>query len=232
MRRRFLNSTNKNEINTYIIAKYDVITTSEPTQLLGSAFTISQISKMYIDDVEVTQTSEYTFSTLGENEVKFTFDYLKLTSCKEMFYQCSRLTSLDLNNFDTSNVTDMSYMFCMCEYLYPLDVSNFDTSNVTDMSAMFESCGFLTQLTSLDVSNFDTSKVTNMSYMFQDCGSLYSLKMLGNISKVTSFSNMFYGLPTDGTLTYNCAYEDAWANILVTRQSKSKFPSTWSKTCV
>ena len=28
-------------------------------------------------------------------------------------------------------------------------------------------------------------------------------------------SSMFYGLPTDGTLTYNCVYEDAWNNLFI-----------------
>lgn len=45
---------------TYFTATYNVTSTSSSTKLLGN---ISQISKMYIDDIEVTPTSAYTFST-------------------------------------------------------------------------------------------------------------------------------------------------------------------------
>ena len=94
---------------------------------------------------------------------------------------------------------------------------------------MFNNCY---GLTSVDLSGLDTSNVTNMSNIFSSCSSLTSLTMLGDISKVTSYSSMFYNITTTGTLTYNCAYEDAWTNILVTKQSTSKFPSTWTKTCI
>ena len=36
---------------------------------------------------------------------------------------------------------------------------------------------------------------------------------------------------TNGTLTINCAYEDKWNEILITNQSKSKFPLTWTIEC-
>lgn len=46
------------------IATYNVTSTSNSTKLLGfSATNMQQISKMYIDDIEVTPTSAYTFST-------------------------------------------------------------------------------------------------------------------------------------------------------------------------
>ena len=79
------------------------------------------------------------------------------SNSKSMFDFCSKLTSLDLSNFDTSNVTNMDSMFYYTS-LTSLNVSNFNTSNVTNMSWMF-AC---TDLTSLDLSNFDTSKVTDI----------------------------------------------------------------------
>ena len=64
--------------------------------------------------------------------------------CSSMFSSCSKLTSLDLSNFDTSKVImSMSSMFSSCSALTSLDVSNFDTSNVTNMSSMFSSCSEL-----------------------------------------------------------------------------------------
>lgn len=64
-----------------------------------------------------------------------------------MFGDCTKLTSLDVNNFNTSNVTDMSMMFLRCYGLTSLDLSNFDASNVTNMGAMFSDCTGLTKIT-------------------------------------------------------------------------------------
>ena len=113
-----------------------------------------------------------------------------VTDMNSMFYSCSKLTSIDLSNFDTSNVTKMNSMFCNCSVLASLDLSNFDTSKVTDMSIMFGRCS---NLTTLDLSNFDTSKVTDMGFMFEDCSNLASLDLSNfNTSNATDMSYMFY----------------------------------------
>ena len=57
-----------------------------------------------------------------------------------MFYRCSSLKELNLNNFNTDNVTNMSYMFFNCSSLKELDLNNFNTNNVTSMSGMFYGC--------------------------------------------------------------------------------------------
>ena len=112
-----------------------------------------------------------------------------VTDMSSMFYDCTRLTSLDLSSFNTSKVTKMSYMFEDCSSLTSLDLSSFNTHDVTDMSSMFYNC---TRLTSLDLSSFNTSKVTNMSCMFEDCSSLTSLDLSSfNTSEVTDMSYMF-----------------------------------------
>ena len=111
------------------------------------------------------------------------------TNCANMFYYCNGLTSLDLNNFDTSNVTDMHYMFYYCNGLTTLDLSSFNTSNVTDMCYMFSNCK---RLTDLDLNNFNTSNVTNMCYMFEFCSALTSLDLSNfNTEKVTNMNYMF-----------------------------------------
>ena len=57
-----------------------------------------------------------------------------------MFYNCSGLKNLNLNNFDTKNVTDMTKMFYNCSGLENLNLNNFDTKNVTDMIGIFDGC--------------------------------------------------------------------------------------------
>lgn len=101
-----------------LIAIYDVRTTSSSTYLLGSSFNISQVSKMWIDDVEVTPTTKYTFSTTGKHIVKILMSS-SFNTCSYMFNGCSSLTSLDLSNFDTSSVKNMGMggMFSVCKNL-------------------------------------------------------------------------------------------------------------------
>ena len=109
---------------------------------------------------------------------------------RDMFYNCSALTSLDVSSFNTANVTEMQYMFWGCSKLTSLDVSNFNTANVTVMSNMFNGCS---KLASLDLSNFNTAKVIDMSSMFYNCYALTSLDLSNfNTAKVNYMSSMFY----------------------------------------
>ena len=115
---------------------------------------------------------------------------INATSCYLMFYGCTSLTRLDLNNFNTFNITDMRSMFFNCTALTQLDLSSFNTSNVIDMSAMFYDCSSLTQL---NLSNFDTSKVTAMGYMFSCCSSLTQLDLSNfNTCNVIDMNWIFY----------------------------------------
>ena len=116
------------------------------------------------------------------------FNTSKVTDMSNMFYNCRELTSLDLSNFDTSNVRKMYGMFMECRRLKSLDVSKFDTINVSSMEYMFDWCY---KLASLDVSSFDTSNVTSMRYMFNNCRELESIDLNNfNTSKVTDMYAM------------------------------------------
>ena len=115
----------------------------------------------------------------------------EVTNMRDMFYNCSRFTSLDdvLSNFNTDNVTDMSYMFSGCSGLESLNVSKFNTAKVTNMAYMFNGCS---KPTSIDVSNFNTAEVTNMSNMFSGCSGLTSINLSNfNTDKVTGMASMF-----------------------------------------
>ena len=163
---------------------------TQNTTATKEAVTASGSGWIRIDD----QTTDYSIYFKLDGEAAYWWSdasivYFPVNSC-EMFYNCSKLKSLDLSGFDTSKVTNMSLMFYNCSGLKSLDVSGFDTSNVTNMSYMFFSCS---GLKSLDVSGFDTSNVTNMSSMFYGCRGLKSLDVSGfDTSNVTSMSTMFY----------------------------------------
>ena len=93
-----------------------------------------------------------------------------VTSMRNMFCGCSKLTSLDVTKFNTEKVTDMSYMFYNCKALTSLDVTNFNSENVTNMSFMFSGCSTLTTIYVND--KFVIDKVTNGYYMFDNCTNL------------------------------------------------------------
>ena len=140
-----------------------------------------------------TPTSLYNFfANLPNLETITGLEYLnteKVTNMSSMFYNCSKLTSLDVCKFNTANVTNMSYMFSSCSSLTSLDVTHFNTENVTNMSYMFYECS---SLTSLDVTHFNTEKVTGMNGMFYECSSLTSLDVTHfNTANVTNMSKMF-----------------------------------------
>ena len=168
---------------------------------------------VYADDTKYAVVSGKTIFA-PENSVEFfrsytaltslvldNFDTSKVTTFASMFRNCSGLTSLDLSNFNTANVTDFSQMFRNCSGLTSLDVSNFNTANVTDFSQMFNGCS---GLTSLDVSNFNTANVTDFSQMFNGCSGLTSLDLSNfDTSKATTFLQMFRGCSGLTTITAN-----------------------------
>ena len=117
------------------------------------------------------------------------FDTSSVIIMNNMLQNCTALTSLDLSGFDTSKVTSMGSMFRNCSTLTTLDVSSFNTSMVVDISGMFYGCS---KLTTLDISNFDTSKVTNTENMFDGCSALTSLDLSGwDTSSAINMDYMF-----------------------------------------
>lgn len=113
----------------------------------------------------------------------------KVTTMANLFNGCSKLTELDLSNFDTSNATSMYQMFYNCSSLADLDIRHFNTTKVKNMFGMFYDCS---SLTNLDLSGWDTNQVTTMEYMFNGCTSLKSLNLSGwGNANVTDMHYMF-----------------------------------------
>lgn len=117
------------------------------------------------------------------------FDTSSVTNMRSMFSQCSLNLDLDFDDIDTSSVTNMTHMFWFASVNGSLDFSNIDTSSVTDMSDMFLNA----RVESLDLSDFDTSSVTKMVSMFSGC-TVENLK-LGDwdTSNITSMVGIFQG---------------------------------------
>lgn len=62
------------------------------------------------------------------------------------FYNCSALSNITLNNWDTRNITDTSDMFNQCHSLENLDITGWDMTNVTNMENMFNGCSKIKNL--------------------------------------------------------------------------------------
>ncbi len=133
-------------------------------------------------DEQTSLTSIEGMSNLNTSEV---------TNMKQMFYNCKKLTSLDLSSFNTEKATDMTEMFGNCIGLTSLDLSSFNTTQVTFMNGMFRGCS---GLSSLDLSSFNTAQVTNMNEMFEGCNGLTSLDLSSfNTAQVAYMNDMFNG---------------------------------------
>ena len=143
---------------------------------------------IFIDDKRIPFCYNYESPKSGKYKIKFVF-YKTFTNLNFMFYDCNKLTSINLSNFNTENVNNMSYMFSNCTSLKKLNFSNFNTKNVTNMDSMFSNCYSLKEL---NLYNFNTENVYNMSYMFSNCSSLKELYLSHfNTKKVEDMSYMF-----------------------------------------
>ena len=198
-------ATYESSTQTLTFKKFVGETLPSNSVVVKDRMTVADINNNLGNGTIVRIVFDKSFSTYTPISLRFFFDRLtkletitgleylnteKVTDMGYMFYDCSKLTSLDASKFNTANVTNMSYMFSSCSSLTSLDVTHFNTANVTDMSYMFYKCS---SLTSLDVTHFNTEKVTGMNGMFNSCSSLTSLDASKfNTANVTNMSKMFY----------------------------------------
>ncbi len=114
---------------------------------------------------------------------------------KSTFSWFSGMTNLEsiegMSYLNTTQVTDMRWMFYNCSKLTSLDLSHFDTSVVDYMARMFSGCS---NLTILDLSSFNTSLVDEMGNMFSECRTLETIYVGSgwNVDGVISSGGMFF----------------------------------------
>ncbi len=108
----------------------------------------------------------------------------------KMFYNCYKLNSLDLTQFNTGNVENMNEMFYNCQNLKSLDLSAFNTAKVKNMYRMFYYCIVKT----IDLSSFNTANVENMNEMFAGASLVVNIYASDSFKtdKLKSSEKMFY----------------------------------------
>lgn len=113
-----------------------------------------------------------------------------LKDTRYAFAGLKEVTSIDLDNFDTSSVENMEGMFAFNDTDFMKDQHikiSLNTSNVKNMSKLFH----YDYVSYLDVSDFDVSKVTDFSNTFNYTW-LYELDLTGwNTSSATDMTSMF-----------------------------------------
>lgn len=137
------------------------------------------------------------------------------TSLGDLFFACSRLQSVNENEWNMANITNITNIFRNCSSISKLDCSSWNISSLSNWSNAFLSCNGLisfkapsgtipsvgnftnlfnscTSLESLDLSGWNVSNVTSMNGVFGGCYSLKNLNIASwNTSAVTNASNMF-----------------------------------------
>jgi surface protein len=120
------------------------------------------------------------------------WDVSNVTITFAMFYGASSFNQ-SLNSWDVSKITTMHAMFERAtNFNQPLN--NWNTASVTAMSRMFYGGGgsLPPNKFNQDISMWDTSNVTSMESMFRNSEFNQPLNSW-NVSKVTNFSEMFFG---------------------------------------
>ena len=125
-------------------------------------------------------------SSLKEINLRFLTQTGKVTNTGGMFYNCSSLTSVDLDMFETKNVTGMDFMFGGCSSLREVKNMYFDAQSGPDMSYVFKDCSALEDI---DLSNFsNTQNIRIFQGVFQNCTNLQTVTLgtfeLGNSADV------------------------------------------------
>ena len=187
----------RNERNGIAIGSYGP-GNYEPWYENRTTLTTAVFDESFANDTTLTSTAYWFFECIRMTEIKG-LEYLKtdkVTDMRNMFYGCSKLTTLDVSHLKTDNVTNMNLMFYYCSGLTSLDVKGFNTENVTDMGSMFNNCS---GLTSLDISSFKTEKVKDMIQMFYQCYNLTTIYAGNGWSTASVTADYGYHMFTDCT---------------------------------
>lgn len=134
-----------------ITAKFDVNSTSQPTVLCFSAYT-KDFTEMYIDDVLVSPTSDYMFSSTGEHTVGYMLkDKTKLSGSASNghFKGCSRMKEIKFKD-ELTTISGPSFSGCtsLQKVTFGSGLTSVGTDNIFGAS-IFTGCTSLNSITCL-----------------------------------------------------------------------------------
>lgn len=122
-----------------------------------------------------------------------TLNVKNVTTMSEMFYGCSSLTELTINNINTSSLTSIYRMFFECTKLTRLNITNWNVPQLTNTGQLFFRCG---KLSVIDMSNFAADSLNDMAGQFTGLGGLTEVDLTGcSFPEATNMSRLFAGCP-------------------------------------
>lgn len=163
----------KDTEETKLVAKFNVISTSSPTQIRYQYLNPAKITEIEVDGVVQSDfIYNYTFSTTGEHTVKYTL--ADNTELIDSFFSnsCPQLTSIIIPN----TVTKINaYAFYYCVGLTEVTLSN-NTINIGENA--FGGCMNLSSIT------IPSSTATISNWGFANCTSLENITLSEGVSNI------------------------------------------------
>ena len=156
-----------------------------------------------------TTNMSYMFGTeyggsMGLTSINFGSNFVKssVTDLSYMFYYCSKLVALDIDDWDISNVVNMSNFSRACSKLTTFGTNNlkdWDFGNVIYLDQAFRG---LQVMPKLAIENWNVSKVETMYCLFTQNTKMFSnLDLKGwNVSNVKDMGFVFWGCKALRTL--------------------------------
>ena len=115
----------------------------------------------------------------------------KITTCKEMFFDCQKLYSVSMPNFVHKDCTTLESMFKNCYALTEAELTGWNTANVTTCKTMFVNCH---ELKTISLPGVVQKNCTNLESMFENCYALTKAELASwDTRGVTTIKNMFKG---------------------------------------
>ena len=164
---------------SFIVATYDVASTTSATQLVWSSYNLANISYMEIDGVEVTPVRSYTFATTGMHEVVIKHISSTEYATSSLFRNCSKLYSLDFSSYNGVKCVSIREMCRDCSGLNTIEWGEctFNISSKNNLDYAFYGCS---KLSYLSFSFLAGSSVTETpSSWLSNCSKLKDVDLTG-----------------------------------------------------
>lgn len=118
-----------------------------------------------------------------------------------------KLRELNLDGCDVSNITNLTNLCYMCSKLKKVSLK-INPSNVTNLQMSFYMCS---EIEEIDLSTWETPNLTTTLLMFYLCSKVKRIDIRKmTFDKVTNYSNMFGGTPTDCLIIVKGETEKTW----------------------
>ena len=157
----------------------------------------SSLTHIYMENIHMNKVTNLNF--LMVNTLKYLYlphaELNSVTSLKELFKNKTALTEVDFSNVELPACTTCELMFYGCTSLTTVSMNNFKTSlaDGTGISykSMFQGCTSLTNL--VDMTGWETSYISDISFMFKNCTGITSLKAKLEFPRIKYVDGVFAG---------------------------------------